>query len=227
MSTLCLDKYTHGVSAAQCSEDELLVRLRAGDESAFQQLVSDNHRAMTRLASTFVQSASIADEVVQETWLAVIRGLDRFEGRSSLKTWIYRILVNRAKTRGVREQRTLPFSSLVGVDDEDGPTVEPERFLAPGAALDGYWSVPPSRFFDLPEERLLAEEARDLICQAISELPDRQQQVMRMRDLDGWDAADVCDLLEISAENQRVLLHRARAKVRSAVESHFSELVQA
>ena len=117
---------------AQRSEDELLVRLRAGDESAFQQLVRENHRAMTRLASTFVQSASIADEVVQETWLAVIRGLDRFEGRSSLKTWIYRILVNRAKTRGVREQRTLPFSSLAGVDDEDGPTVDPERFLATG-----------------------------------------------------------------------------------------------
>ena len=227
MSTLCLDKYTHCVSAAQGSEDELLIRLRAGDESAFQQLVSENHRAMTRLASTFVQSASIADEVVQETWLAVIRGLDRFEGRSSLKTWIYRILVNRAKTRGVREQRTLPFSALAGVDDEDGPSVEPERFLATGAAFDGYWSVPPSRFFDLPEERLLAEEARELICQAISELPDRQQQVMRMRDLEGWDAADVCDLLEISAENQRVLLHRARAKVRSAVESHFSDLVQA
>ena len=226
-ATLCLENYTATVGTVQPSEDELLARLRAGDESAFQQLVRENHRAMTRLAASFVQSASIADEVVQETWLAVIRGLDRFEGRSSLKTWIFRILVNRAKTRGVREQRTLPFSSLSGADDEDGPTVDPERFVAADDAFAGYWTVPPSRFFELPEERLLADENRELICHAIDELPDRQQQVMRMRDLDGWDAVEVCELLDISPENQRVLLHRARAKVRAAVESHFSELVQA
>jgi RNA polymerase sigma-70 factor (ECF subfamily) len=227
VSTLVLENYTAPVAIAQrSSDDELLTRLRAGDEAAFQQLVTRNHRAMARLARSFVQSPSIADEVVQETWLAVIRGLDRFEGRSSLRTWIFRILVNRAKTRGIREQRTTPFSALTTIDEDTGPTVDPDRFFVAGAEFAGYWSIPPNRFFELPEDQLLAAEARALIERAISDLPDRQQQVIRMRDLEGWEAEEVCELLEISAENQRVLLHRARAKVRSAVESHFSELMQ-
>ena len=227
MSTLALENYTAPMGIARrSSDDELLVRLRTGDEAAFRQLVTQNHRAMTRLARSFVQSQSIADEVVQETWLAVIRGLDRFEGRSSLKTWIFRILVNRAKTRGIREQRTTPFSALTASEDDPSPAVDPERFLTGGAAFAGYWSIPPSRFFELPEDRVLADETLALIERAIVELPDRQQRVIRMRDLEGWDPAEVCDVLEISAENQRVLLHRARAKVRSAVEAHFSELVQ-
>ena len=191
----------------------------------FRTFVSQHHRAMTRVALTFVQSGAIADEVVQETWLAVVRGLDGFEGRCSLKTWVFRILTNRAQSRGARERRTIPFSSIA--DDEDGPTVDPERFIGAGGPFDGYWSVPPSRFFELPEERLLANETRGLLDRAIGELPARQQQVINLRDVEGWDAEEVCESLGISAANQRVLLHRARAQVRSALEQHFSEPVQA
>lgn len=132
---------------------------------------------------SYVKSSSVADEVVQEAWLAVIRGLDRFEGRSTVKTWIFRILINRAKSRGVREQRMMPFSSLGGPDLDGGSTVDPDRFLAPGDVFDGYWSVPPSRFFELPEDRLLAAETRTLVDAAIGELPERQQQVIRLREL--------------------------------------------
>ena len=138
--------------------DELLIaRLQVGDESAFRELVTQHDRAMRRLALSYVQTISAADEVVQETWLAVIRGLAKFEGRSSLKTWIFRILVNRAQTRGVREQREVPFSALAPEDQE--PSVDPDRFLPPGHAVAGYWSTIPNRFFELPEDRLLAAEA--------------------------------------------------------------------
>lgn len=182
---------------------------------------------MRRVALSFVPTDAIADEVVQETWLAVIRGLDRFEGRSSLKTWIFRILVNRAQSRGQRERRTTPFSSLMPSDEEHGFTVDPERFRGPEETLAGYWRVPPSRFFELPEERLLAAETKALVEQAIGGLPARQQQVIRLRDVEGWDAQEVCDSLGISVGNQRVLLHRARAGVRAALEEHFSEVLQA
>jgi RNA polymerase sigma-70 factor (ECF subfamily) len=215
------------VDGDSSTKADLLARLRAGDERAFQDLVRQHHRAMTRLALSFVQTPSIADEVVQETWLAVIRGLDGFEGRSSVKTWIFRILVNRAKTRGEREQRTMPFSSLSTPEDDEGPTVDPDRFIADGEAFGGYWSIPPSRFFELPEEQLLAAETRALIGRAISALPPRQQQVIRLRDVEGWDAAEVCESLSISEANQRVLLHRARAQVRSMMEAHLSEVVPA
>jgi RNA polymerase sigma-70 factor (ECF subfamily) len=179
---------------------------------------------MRRVAMSFVSVESVADEVVQETWLAVIRGLDRFEGRSSLKTWIFSILVRRAQTRGVRERRTTPFSSLVE-SDEHGATVEPERFIAPGNPLAGYWSVVPSQFFQLPEDRLLAKETAELVTAAIDALPARQQRVIRLRDVEGWAADEVCASLSISAANQRVLLHRARAAVRSALEGHLAETV--
>ncbi len=216
-----------GVGAASSTEAGLLARLRTGDELAFQTLVRQHHSAMTRVARSFVSTPAIADEVVQETWLAVISGLDGFEGRSTLKTWIFRILVNRAKTRGVREQRTMPFSSLMTEDDEQGPTVDPDRFLEAGNAFAGYWSIPPSRFFELPEEQLLAAESRALVGGAISQLPERQREVMRLRDVEGWEAAEVCENIGISEANQRVLLHRARAKVRAQLEAHFSELVPA
>ena len=157
----------------------------------------------------------------------MIRGLDRFEGRASLKTWIFRILVNRAKTRGVREQRTTPFSSLAGDDEEGGPTVDPERFVGPGGAVPGLLDRPAQVGLESPEEQLMAAETRAQIASAISELPERQQQVIRLRDVEGWDAEEVCETLSISAANQRVLLHRARAGVRAALETHFSDLVQA
>jgi RNA polymerase sigma-70 factor, ECF subfamily len=211
------------VDTASPTDEDLVTRLRAGDETAFRALVRQHHPAMTHVARSFVSTAAVADEVVQDTWLAVIRGIDKFEGRSSLKTWIFRILVNQAKTRGVREQRTTPFSS-VAADNEAGPTVDPGRFLEAGA-FAGYWSVPPSRFFELPEDRLLAAETRALVAKAIMELPARQQQVIGLRDVEGWDAAEVCEGLGISEGNQRVLLHRARAHVRSQMEAHFSEVV--
>jgi RNA polymerase sigma-70 factor (ECF subfamily) len=212
------------VGTASATDADLVIRLRAGDEAAFRDLVKEHHRAMTRIARSFVSTAAVADEVVQDTWLAVIQGLDKFESRSSLKTWIFRILVNRARTRGVREQRTTPFSSVVR-DEDDRPTVDPTRFLEDGNAFAGYWSVPQNRFFELPEDQLLAAETRALVAQAISELPVRQQQVIRLRDVEGWEAAEVCEALGISEANQRVLLHRARGHVRAQMEAHFSEVV--
>ena len=207
------------------SETDLLARLRAGDEIAFRKLVERHDRAMRRLALSFVQSGSVADEVVQETWLAVIRGLAKFEGRCSLKTWIFRILANRARSRGARESRITPFSSLTDAEHDLGPTVDPSRFQPPGSPFEGYWAVTPSRFFDLPEEQLLARETTELVGQAIDALPPRQQQVIRLRDIEGWDSEEVCQSLDITGPNQRVLLHRARAAVRAALESHFAEVV--
>jgi RNA polymerase sigma-70 factor (ECF subfamily) len=212
------------VSVATASQDVMLARLRAGDEMAFRELVKCHDRAMRRIALSYVRTPSVADEVVQETWLAVIQGLGRFEGRSSLKTWMFRILVNRAQSRGVREQRTTPFSSLSALDAEDGPTVDPDRFLPAGHAAAGYWSITPSRFFELPEDRMLAEETSALVAAAIEKLPDRQQQVIKLRDVEGWEADEVCQCLGLSAANQRVLLHRARAAVRAGLEEYFTEM---
>lgn len=213
------------MTVAAASEERLLALLRAGDETAFRDLVARHDRAMKRIALTFVRSPSVADEVVQETWLAVIKGLERFEGRSTLKTWIFRILANRAQSRGAREQRTTPFSSLATVDGEDGPTVDPDRFLPAGHAAAGYWAMTPSRFFELPEDRMLAAETSALVAAAIEQLPQRQQQVMRLRDVEGWDSEEVCTCLALSQANQRVLLHRARAAVRASLEEYFSEVV--
>jgi RNA polymerase sigma-70 factor, ECF subfamily len=210
---------------AAASEERLLARLRAGDETAFRELVKRHDRAMKRIALTFVRSPSVADEVVQDTWLAVIKGLERFEGRSSLKTWIFRILANRAQSRGAREHRTTPFSSLAPSEDQEGPTVDPDRFLPAGHAAAGYWSVTPSRFFELPEDRMLAAETSALVTAAIEQLPERQQQVIRLRDVEGWPAEEVCECLELSAANQRVLLHRARSAVRACLEEYFTEVV--
>jgi RNA polymerase sigma-70 factor, ECF subfamily len=222
---MAVGTYTDAVGDVGGSETALLARLRAGDEMAFREVVRRHDRAMRRIALSFVQTASVADEVVQETWLAVIRGLRDFEGRCSLKTWIFRILVNRAQSRGARERRITPFSSLLDREDDEGGTVDPARFLPPGSTFDGYWAVSPSRFFELPEERLLARETTQLVAEAIDELPARQQQVMRLRDIEGWDAEEVCESLGITDANQRVLLHRARSAVRAALETYFAEVV--
>jgi RNA polymerase sigma-70 factor, ECF subfamily len=205
---------------AMCGEEALVMRLQAGDESAFRDLVTRHDSAMRRLARSYVQTAAAADEVVQETWLAVIRGLAKFERRSSLKTWIFRILVNRAQTRGARERRQVPFSALAPEDQE--PAVDPERFLPPGHPVAGYWSTIPNRFFELPEDRLLAAEATGLIAQAIAGLPDRQRRVIELRDVEGWESEEVCEGLGLSPENQRVLLHRARSTVRAILEEYFA-----
>jgi RNA polymerase sigma-70 factor (ECF subfamily) len=200
-------------------EDQLLLRrLRAGDETAFMELVDRYGMQMLRVAEMYVSTRAAAEEVVQETWLAVLAGLERFEARASLKTWIFRILTNRAKTRGIRERRVVPFSSLADASDEDGPTVEPERFEPRGTRWEGHWSSYPARWSDLPEERLLARELMEIAQRTIDALPPNQRTVITLRDVDGWEPGEVRDLLGITDVNQRVLLHRARAKVRAALE---------
>ncbi len=197
------------------SEDALLVdRLRDGDEAAFRDLVDRMHRGLLRVAQSFVESPAAAEEVVQETWLAVVAQIDRFEGRSSLRTWIGTILCNHAKTRGVRDKRSLPFSSLT---KEDVDPVEPERFN-PG----GTWSLPPARWDDAPESLVLRKEAREAIERELGTLPEAQRTVVVLRDLEGWSSEEVCNVLEISETNQRVLLHRGRQRLRSALERYHS-----
>jgi RNA polymerase sigma-70 factor (ECF subfamily) len=204
-------------------EQELVEALRAGDEAAFASLVDTYSSALMRLARMYVSSAAVAEEVVQETWLGVIRGIDRFEGRSSLKTWIFRILVNNAKTRGQREGRSIPFSSVARPGDQDEPTVDPDRFQSPDSRLGGHWALAPTPW-PTPEERLLSGETRDLILEAIKELPAAQREVVTLRDVEGWSSKDVRNALEITETNQRVLLHRGRTKVRAALEKHFGAM---
>jgi RNA polymerase sigma-70 factor (ECF subfamily) len=199
------------------AEADLLARLRAGDEQAFEALVSGLYSTMLTVARTYVKDRAVAEEVVQETWLAVIKGLDRFEGRSSLKTWILSILVNQAKTRGTREARTVPFASLA--PDDDAPAVAPERFRGPEDQFTGGWRAFPANWnaATIVEDR----ETLRVAMRAISELPLTQQTVIRMRDVEGYSSEEVCATLDVSEANQRVLLHRARSRVRSALERHL------
>jgi RNA polymerase sigma-70 factor (ECF subfamily) len=174
--------------------------------------------ALLRLALLFVPTRAIAEEVVQETWLAVLTGLERFEERSSLKTWLFRILTNKAKTRGQREGRVVPFSSLAADGDEEAPSVDPDRFFGADHHASGHWSAPP---MGVPEERLLAGEARARIAAAIEALPPSQRAVIKLRDVEGFSAEEACNVLGLSETNQRVLLHRARSKVRAALEDYL------
>ncbi len=192
-------------------------QLGEGDESAFAELIDDYGATMLRVAQMFVRDRATAEEVVQETWLAVLNGVDRFEGRSSLKTWLFRILTNRAKTRGQRDGRMVPFSSLAGAG-EDEPAVDPDRFLGPDSPHPGAWAAPPRAW---PQEKVLEHETLDVIQMAINELPEAQREVIRLRDVEGWSPMEVADALEISDGNQRVLLHRARSKVRAALEMYL------
>jgi RNA polymerase sigma-70 factor (ECF subfamily) len=177
---------------------------------------------MLRDAQLYVRSRAVAEEVVQETWLAVLKGIGRFEGRSSLKTWIFRILTNTAKTRGEREGRTVPFSALAGAAEEEGASVDPDRFLGPEERFPGHWSSPPSSWAGEPEERLLAGETLDVVQAAIDRLPPAQALVITMRDVEGFSSDEVRNALDISETNQRVLLHRARTKVRRALEEYMA-----
>jgi RNA polymerase sigma-70 factor, ECF subfamily len=199
-------------------EIELVQRLRDGDESAFAELIDMYGATMLRVAQMYVRDRGSAEEVVQETWLAVLNGIDRFEGRSSLKTWLFRILTNRAKTRGERDGRQVPFSSLAGAGEEDEPTVDPDRFLGPDSAEPGAWAAPPRAW---PHDRVLAKETLSVIEMAIDELPEAQRAVIRLRDVEGWSPMEVTEALEITDGNQRVLLHRARSKVRAALERYL------
>jgi RNA polymerase sigma-70 factor (ECF subfamily) len=188
---------------------ELLERLRAGDEQAFVALVARHHAAMLRLANSFVSSTAVAEEVVQDTWVGVLRGIDGFAGRSSFRTWLLRILVNRARSTGVREHRS------VAVGDA-GPVVDRSRFDASGA-----WMSPPQHWIEDSEDRMHAQALAGHIQKTLDELPERQREVIVLRDVDGLSSHEVCDVLEISDANQRVLLHRGRSHLRQALEAEM------
>jgi RNA polymerase sigma-70 factor (ECF subfamily) len=208
------------VSLVAADERALVQALRRGDEAAFEELVRMYHASLLRVARLYVSSPSVAEEVVQETWVGVLNGIGRFEGRSSLKTWIFRILTNTAKTRGIREGRSVPFSSL---QDEElsGPTVDPERFFPPDHSVaPGAWATPP---VPLPEQVLLADETLRVVGTAIEALPPAQRAVITLHDVEGWSADEIRNALELTETNRRVLLHRARAKVRRALEEYAAE----
>ena len=202
-------------------EANLIAGLRARDEEAFMLLVDRYSASLLRLAQTYVRDRAAAEEVVQETWLGVLRGIDRFEGRSSLKTWLFRILTNTAKTRGIRESRSRPFSAFGG--DDDGPTVDPDRFQDAEGRYPGHWRSFPASWDAVPEERLIGAETQDVIRRAVEGLPESQRIVISLRDIEGWTSEEVRNVLELSETNQRVLLHRARAKVRRALEEYLTE----
>ncbi len=206
-------------------ERELVSRLRQGDESAFAELLDAYTPALTSVALRYVGSRAVADEVVQEAWLRMLRGIREFEQRSSLKTWLFGILTNVARWRSRHERRSVPFSCVGGRSDaEDEATVDPERFVdAAEHRWQGHWAAAPSDWDTVPEHRLLASETLSSVREAIHQLPERQRQVITLRDVEGWSADEVCISLELSEANQRVLLHRARAKVRAVLEDELDE----
>ena len=199
-------------------EVELVAALRRGDETAFRSVFELYHPALVRAARSYVRTQSVAEEVAQETWLAVIRGLEAFEGRSSLKTWLFRILFNQARSRGERESRTTPMSSLVS-DDERG--VAADRFESRSGRHPRHWRAAPTDWGALPSDVIEAAEAHSIIVEAISLLPNMQRNVIWLRDVEGFSSAEVCSVLDLSEGNQRVVLHRARSRVRAALEQHL------
>jgi RNA polymerase sigma-70 factor (ECF subfamily) len=212
------------MGAASTEDLRLVEALRSGNESAFVSLVNMYHASMLRLAMIFVPSEAVAEEVVQETWMGVLHGLDRFEGRSSLKTWIFRILTNRAKTRAQREGRSVSFSSLPEFSTElHERSIEQERFYGTDHQFPGSWVSFPQSWEEIPEERILSQETMKRIQEAIDTLPIGQREVITLRDIEGCTSAEACDLLGVSEANQRVLLHRARCKVRRALERYFQD----
>ncbi|MEU9051080.1 sigma-70 family RNA polymerase sigma factor [Streptomyces sp. NPDC048384] len=210
--------------ARELPPDEVLVqRLRDGDEETFALVLDTWSGGMLRLAMSFVSTKASAEEAVQDTWLGVIRGIGDFEGRSSLKTWVYRILVNTAKARGTKDSRTVPFTSLLPEEEEEGPTVDAARFRGPDEQYPGHWAVGQQpRHLHVPEDHVLRGEVREVIAEALDELPPRLRTVITLRDVEGYGSEEVCSLLDISPGNQRVLLHRARAFLRRKLEDYLS-----
>ncbi|THJ21615.1 MAG: sigma-70 family RNA polymerase sigma factor [Nitrospira sp. CG24E] len=201
------------------AEDTVLARLRRGDEGAFDELVNQHHGALIRMAMGYVADREVAEEVVQDTWMAVIESLDRFEGRSSLRTWICGILIHKAKDRGVPEKRHTTFSAFESYDDDSEEAVDPSRFQQTGE-LAGHWAFPPQPWDDRTPEKLLASrQAVNAMQQAIEALPTTLKEVLILRDVEGVDAKDVCEMLKITETNLYVRLHRARERVRVAVET--------
>jgi RNA polymerase sigma-70 factor, ECF subfamily len=211
-------------AVAFADDAQLIEALRAGDEAAFTLLLERYHNALVRLAMIYVGDRTTAEDVVQETWVAVLQGIDRFEGRSSLKTWIFSILTNRAKTRGQREGRYVPLSSLGDLEADDlEPAVSPERFHPDEGPWPHHWISMPRNWDYIPEERFSSREMRAQIQKAIDALPPNQREVITLRDIDELSSDEVCNILGISETNQRVLLHRARTKVRRALEQYLGE----
>jgi RNA polymerase sigma-70 factor (ECF subfamily) len=209
------------MAQAAAGEAELLEALRAGDEDAFRALVREYQPSLVRVARMYVPTQAAAEEVAAETWLGVLNGLPRFEGRSSLRTWIFRILTNIAKTRAKRDGRTLPFSALAEPGRVPEPAVDADRFLDPEhPRWPGHWSARPQAW---PEQALLAAETRERLAEAIEALPATQRAVISLRDIEGWTSEEVRNALDLSETNQRVLLHRARSKVRAALESYLEQ----
>jgi RNA polymerase sigma-70 factor (ECF subfamily) len=205
------------VPEAPGADDALLERLRAGDEAAFVELVRASHGALTRLAVAFVRDRAAAEEVVQEAWLAVVAQIGAFEGRASLRTWIGAIVANKAKTRGERDRRFVPFSALAA-DEQDAPDAAAECFDG-----RGLWKAAP-RAWDAPEDLVLRKEARALVERAIEALPPAQRTVVELRDVEEWSSDEVCNVLGLTETNQRVLLHRGRMRLRAALERHYAEV---
>ncbi len=209
---------------APANDLRLLEALRAGDETAFVSLLDRYHASLARLAMVYVRNRAVAEEVVQETWLGVLRGLDEFQERSSLKTWIFRILVNRAKTHAVREGRSIPFSSLPDPAADGAEfAVDPDRFVPPGRLWSGHWVSPLHIWDKTPEELALSQETHAVIEEAVAGLPLRQREVIALHDIEGWTSEEVRNLLGITETNQRVLLHRARSTVRRELERYLDE----
>jgi RNA polymerase sigma-70 factor (ECF subfamily) len=214
-------------ASAQPADVELLERLRKGDENAFASLLDLYQSAMVRVALIYVRERETAEEVVQETWIAVLEGLENFEGRSSLKTWIFSILTNKAKTRAQREGR---YVSMAVLDDPDvyldEPTVDPGRFLPPDHPhWPHHWASIPHSWDELPEDHFLSQETFDVIRDTIEGLAANQRAVISLRDIEGWDTREICNVLGVTETNQRVLLHRARAAVRRALEQYFEQQI--
>jgi len=209
--------------APPIDDAELVRRLRAGQEQTFRTLVDQWSPAMLRLARTFVGTSQSAEDVVQDAWLGVLRGLERFEGRSSLRSWVFTIVINRARTRGVREARTIAWSTLGAEDADQGPTVDPARFQGPDGRYPGHWTSAgaPHRWDETPERSALTKEAVALVQAALERLPPRQRLVVSLRDVDGLTAEETCDALGVTAANQRVLLHRGRAAIRADLERYY------
>jgi RNA polymerase sigma-70 factor (ECF subfamily) len=201
------------------SDEQTLAALRAGDERTFRDLFARSYPMMKRVARAYVASDAVAEEIVQEAWIAIVTGIDRFEGRSALGTWIFSILTNQAKTHSAREKRAVPFSCVAPSDVEE-PAVDPDRFQKDDEAWPGHWATPP-RPWQKPERRLLSLEARDHLTAALAQLPDRQRLIVGLRDVEGHSAEEVCELLGLTPENQRVLLHRGRARLRAVLEDYL------
>lgn len=202
-------------------EQDLVARLRAGDQAAFAQLVAAHTPTMLRAARVYVSSHEVAEDVVQETWIALVKGIDRFEGRSTLRTWLFKVLVNIAKTRGVRD-RTMMAAELAAAPYPDGATVDPARFRPSGDQWPRHWVAPPAAWPDTPEGSVLSAEMMDVTRRELDRLPERQRMVVTLRDVFGFDADEVCTLLSLTTANQRVLLHRGRARVRECLADYLA-----